>query len=303
MKAKIEWYQEVLALEPGSKVFFPLARALSEDGQRDNAVRVLRRGLEMHPEFLEARIFLIQLLHDTGENQDCRKELELMIDLLAAYPGFWKAWSEAWGEKNPDIGLVIGYMAVARQQPDLSLRRVLELGLKAAAAETVPESFPERFEDESREKVREQSQDKPGLKSDAARAGSGTRKPRSDESAPECVSSGAHSAAGERSVSGESGEGDGSGAEEAATVRTRSMAEVLAEQGDIAGALEIYHDLAEAASGPKERKELQRRMAELETRAGTADPDDAAGESPQAGKEGLRTILETLAERLEARAR
>ena len=41
MTEKIEWYKEVLELEPNSKVFFPLARLLSEAGRTDEAVEIL----------------------------------------------------------------------------------------------------------------------------------------------------------------------------------------------------------------------------------------------------------------------
>ena len=58
MMDKIEWYREVLELEPSSKLFFPLARLLVEDGQPEAALETLRRGLERHPEFLEARLFI-----------------------------------------------------------------------------------------------------------------------------------------------------------------------------------------------------------------------------------------------------
>ena len=54
MKAKIEWYREVLELEPGSKVFFPLARLLGQSGETQEAIRVLRMGLARHPEYIEA---------------------------------------------------------------------------------------------------------------------------------------------------------------------------------------------------------------------------------------------------------
>ena len=47
MMDKIEWYREVLELEPSSKLFFPLARLLVEDGQPEAALETLRRGLEL----------------------------------------------------------------------------------------------------------------------------------------------------------------------------------------------------------------------------------------------------------------
>ena len=48
MTEKIQWYKEVLELEPNSKVFFPLARLLVEEGHLDEAVAVLEQGLARH---------------------------------------------------------------------------------------------------------------------------------------------------------------------------------------------------------------------------------------------------------------
>jgi hypothetical protein len=96
-------------------------------------------------------------------------------------------------------------------------------------------------------------------------------------------------------------------ADEAFSIRTRSMAEVLAEQGDIAGALDIYHELMQNAA-PDEKNSLMARADELALRmtAGLAvdagrteeKAKGAAGESTR-----LVSLLESLAQRLEARAR
>ena len=54
MMEKIEWYQEVLKLDPDSKVFFPLAKLLRESQQPEKAIDVLRAGLERASVYLEA---------------------------------------------------------------------------------------------------------------------------------------------------------------------------------------------------------------------------------------------------------
>ena len=41
MMEKIEWYQEVLKLDPDSKVFFPLAKLLRDSQQPDKAPAAL----------------------------------------------------------------------------------------------------------------------------------------------------------------------------------------------------------------------------------------------------------------------
>ena len=94
--------------------------------------------------------------------------------------------------------------------------------------------------------------------------------------------------------------------EERFSLRTRSMAEVLAEQGDIKGALDIYHELAAAAVHSEESADLRQRIATLTARLGnvqTLDTVQPAASAEQAsGKDKLISMLEALAERVEARA-
>ena len=88
------------------------------------------------------------------------------------------------------------------------------------------------------------------------------------------------------------------------SLRTRSMAEVLAEQGDLQGALDIYTELAAAAAGSSEQEVLQQRIAMLCTQLEGAAVEDLVPPSPDmaAGKDKLISMLEALAERVEARA-
>ena len=83
MTEKIEWYREVLKLEPNSKVFFPLAR-------------------------------LIELLHDAGRVADCRRQVDELTKLFAAYAGFWRAWAvclESSGDRS-DAGVALRFLAL-----------------------------------------------------------------------------------------------------------------------------------------------------------------------------------------------
>ena len=88
------------------------------------------------------------------------------------------------------------------------------------------------------------------------------------------------------------------------SLRTRSMAEVLAEQGDLQGALDIYTELAATAAGSSEQEVLQQRIAMLRTQLEGAAVEDLVPPSPDmaAGKDKLISMLEALAERVEARA-
>jgi hypothetical protein len=84
------------------------------------------------------------------------------------------------------------------------------------------------------------------------------------------------------------------------------MAEVLAEQGDLAGALDIYQEIIQSAP-EEERRSLEARAEELSRRmtAGTAQQEQTGETDDASDKENNRLIgiLESLARRLEARAR
>ncbi len=93
--------------------------------------------------------------------------------------------------------------------------------------------------------------------------------------------------------------------DEVFSLRTRSMADVLAEQGDLRGALDIYAELLAAAVNVHERAELQQCVDALMARLeGQSGQDESIAGSPAefSGKEKLITVLEALAERVEARA-
>lgn len=146
MMAKIEWYEEILALEPGSKVFFPFAKRLAEDGLHDKALAVLRHGLVQHPEYLEARVFLTHLLFAVGDTQTAMTESQQVFARLAPYPAFWEALSLANEAVPGDMSLFLRFMAESLRSPGLSLATALRRGLNTPApvAQSVePAELPE----------------------------------------------------------------------------------------------------------------------------------------------------------------
>ena len=84
MMEKIEWYQEVLKLDPDSKVFFPLAKLLRDSQQPDKAIEVLRAGLQHSSVFFEARLLLIQILFEQSRAGECSDELSTVTDCWSA---------------------------------------------------------------------------------------------------------------------------------------------------------------------------------------------------------------------------
>lgn len=385
MTEKIEWYKEVLELEPNSKVFFPLARMLAEEQRYDEAVEVLEHGLERHSEFLEARLFFIELLFKTGRRPACTAQVNKLSKMFAAYAGFWQAWAaclSASGD-SPDAAAVLRFLAVNFTRGPVSLHEVLDRGVASllegaagpekslatpeplnavveaprasvqphAAEDASPAGGPEAgceksasfspfFQTEEEEVLLPLEDALTGSTlspdSDVA-AFADTPEPdyggetsfdpaaamADDEPLPEETPAALRQvgdidavaqqypekdrAAGEPATeSAGFSRNETEDAEERFSLRTRSMAEVLAEQGDIQGALDIYHELAAAAVNPEETADLQQRIATLSARLGNAQESEEAQPPARpesaSGKDKLISMLEALAERVEARA-
>jgi tetratricopeptide (TPR) repeat protein len=72
----VEWYSEVLAEDPNSEVFAPLAEALYRDGRWDEAVEACSRGLGARPQHMRGRVILGLALLQLGRAEEGRQELE-----------------------------------------------------------------------------------------------------------------------------------------------------------------------------------------------------------------------------------
>ena len=372
MTEKIEWYKEVLELEPNSKVFFPLARLLSEAGRTDEAVEILEQGLARHEEFLEARLFLIELLHTANRLEACEKQVGRLTKMFSTYAGFWQAWAaciNAAGDA-PDTAAVLRFLALNFSKGPVSLHEVINQGLaslsgagaaagarsslQARSEAAIPAAGPSAHEaafatastfahqavTEAAAPVAEAAEqlvaapvlatamhdadaqldadvhiddvdahDPIDFDPDLAMADDEALPAELEDGTPSMLARGADAYAAyaapvtqsEAVVVDDADEG-----EERFSLRTRSMAEVLAEQADIKGALDIYHELAAAAVHPEESADLRQRITTLTARLGnaqTVDPVQPAATAEQAsGKDKLISMLEALAERVEARA-
>lgn len=306
MKAKIEWYQEVLELEPSSKVFFPLARLLAENGQSDDAIATLRQGLDRHPEFIEARLFLIELLHASHRDDLRDGEVGKLARLLGAYPGFWDAWSAclAAGDKGRDTALALAFLAASfRSGPQgaLSWTAVIEHGLRAMLGGNGAQAAPAMPTSPSPSRAAAAPSVSPSAPSDSGISEAPDFEALQD--VPEVR--------GGFTVTAASGAAEAQDAqdeeEEHFSLRTRSMAQVLAEQGDLKGALDIYEELLAASGSDEERADITGVIQELTNRlksAGEGSQRQQATDEgqPLQGKHKLIHMLESLAERLEARA-
>jgi tetratricopeptide (TPR) repeat protein len=381
MLSKIEIYREVLEIEPNSKVFFPLARSLAEEGRHDEAAAVLSRGIGFHPDHLEAKFLLIELLTRQGKEEQADQVFADVGALLARYPSVWLLWSKTAAARAKDPSLAMLFLAHYFQNQTLTWAEVMERGLKSlsqaagslepsegpagpGAAETSGGSEPSGpvgGEEEaaaapsasvapdvaaaSQDALAPTLSDMPGASEVVSLEPAGETKPvresahipsapvaqaaalfEAEEPAPQTVSVPPVVAAGSAETAGPELRGarevmelaglldapetveprprskPAKGKEQG--VRTRTMAAVLAEQGDLAGARAIYQELLAAAASEAEREELRALTDALAGPGRAASPDAAptpAADGPKSANR-LADFLEALANRLETRA-
>ncbi|MDD3310810.1 tetratricopeptide repeat protein [Pseudodesulfovibrio sp.] len=263
MSGKIEWYLEVLSLEPGSRVFFPLAKLFVENGLPEDAVAALRKGLDRHPDYLEARMLLVELLIELGREDEVRDQLSRVIDPLRDYPAFWRAWARSLPTEQRDLSVFLMLVASNISGDTIRWTDVVFEGIGTLADRLVGAPLPPPC-------------DTPRA---ARRKTPETMPPEGDdEPEQEYVRPGMGS------------------------FRTKTMADLLASQGDVEGALEIYRELVHSTVSDERRAELNGRIAELEAGGPSEQPKREDPFSAHA-KNRLISTLETLASRFEARIR
>ncbi len=338
MQEKIDWYQEVVDLEPSSKLFFPLAKMVA-DTDVARAVATLQRGLDRHPEFIEARFYYVELLHKHRAQANygalLEEQLSFLSPTLTRYADFWKAWSKSLSPQDGnlnDTALAAAFLGVMCDNQNTSLSDIFAAGLQSMMGEAVSapavaeektapvvvaepapvvaqeEVAPAVVKEPAPVVVEEAApvapapvETPPAAKpSSAARiAGSLNLKPKIVVRSANITQKKATPAP--QVVAAEAEEDE---TEESYSLRTRSMADVLAEQGDTAAAVEIYNELIYAAESEEERQELQEKIASLgavhsQQIEFSAPVEDVEDNSP--GKKRVISVLESLADRLETR--
>lgn len=263
MSEKIEWYQEVLSLEPGSRVFFPLAKLFVENGMPEEAVHTLRKGLDRHPDYLEARMLLVELLTELDREDELHDQLERVITPLQDYPAFWRGWARSLPADQRDLAVFLMLVTSNLTGDTIKWTDVVFEGISTLAKRLVGAPLPppsDRMTSVCKPTVDTLSEDNfVDTEYEVPKLGGGA-------------------------------------------FRTKTMADLLASQGDVEGALEIYRELLHSSMSDERRGELSKRIRELE---GKSDRDLAVDRGEDAfsvhSKNRLISTLETLASRFEAR--
>lgn len=130
MQDKISVYEEILAMEPGSKLFFPLAKMLVASGDYSKAETILLQGLSAHPEYLEARLLLLDVLEYLGREDDALEHCRKMLELLKNSTGFWAVWHRILAENGErDTRTALGFVQASLQGKALAWTDIFEQGL------------------------------------------------------------------------------------------------------------------------------------------------------------------------------
>lgn len=235
-------------------------------------------------------------------------EVARLAGLFRSHPDFWEAWGDvsASAGGSADLAVSLGFLGALFRHEGLTLADVLAAGLKALRASPAgrdaaasPNASPAatsapRFDDLPLIFAAEDSS--PDRQNDV-----------SSDISSEAASPFSFDALSTPSSASPFIPGDG---QEKCSLRTRSMAEVLAEQGDVRGAADIYEELL-VSCRPEDRAALTSRLEDLRTRLGAeggASPVSRASASAPArtvpsARNGMLDLLEKLAVRLETKAR
>ncbi len=365
MVEKIEWYREVLELEPNSKVFFPLAKLLVNNNETAKAIEVLEQGLERHPDFMEARLFLIELMYKNGQQEACSKQIARLSKMFAGYAGFWQAWAVCLASEpgEEDTASIIRFLAAHFLVGPIKISEALDLGLAQIVKNHQKETSQQHMAQAEKSQIQPPVQEakttatpEPQVEISIPHTGAAVDleslpDPASENMTTETVEVSSETQAGDIkweqevsipeqeevidaletiSISGqdiptpeetpitisepvtllpeedlqnqeENVQTEGQGEASASlSVRTRSMAEVLAEQGDYKEAIEIYQELMTSEKNAKELKNMKKRLAELKKLA-AINPEPEEEPAPVHNKERLLGILESLARGVQAR--
>lgn len=323
MIEKIDLYREVLAIEPNSKVFFPLARALAESGRPDEAVAVLETGIGFHPDHLEAKFLLVELYAAQDREEDAARVFSGVQDSLVRYPAVWRLWARHAAFSSRDPVVALSFLAQFFRDPGLTFAGVLEKGLEALAGAPLSGASPDH--PAARGAAPPASA---GLPEEAAADGDEEMDMplRGAQEVLELAEALGMEEGGEAAEPAEPIEpavqapGEPRDASSAATpvrtvhipdmgIRTRTMAALLAVQGDVSGALDIYREVLPHLPAGPERAEVEAAIAALVPAEPAPvaqetgyEPQSGAVQAKSRGKARLMGLLDALAGRLETRA-
>lgn len=155
MNDKIAWLEELLALEPNSKQFFPLAQSYLLADRAEDAVRALQKGLAFHPKHLDARLLLIRCLSQLKNRNAAKKETEQLAATLSTCPVFWELWAEQSREAGrQDMAVTLRLLEKFLNGDAIQWGQILEQGLTAVTLSKAESTPALQIDDQGQEAAR-----------------------------------------------------------------------------------------------------------------------------------------------------
>jgi len=133
-----------LQREPGSRVFFELAREHHQSGNLEDAARLCREGLQKHPAYHSARVLLARVLIDMKQFSSAKPELERVMKQAPGNLLARRLLAEALAAENDREGAreILRGLLILNPADEEAEQRLQELSAptesKAAGLETLP---------------------------------------------------------------------------------------------------------------------------------------------------------------------
>ncbi|MEG6548746.1 tetratricopeptide repeat protein [Desulfocurvibacter africanus] len=268
MTEKSEFYRELLRIDSSSKVFYPLAVLLFEARHLDEAAKTLRQGLTAHGDHLEARLLLVETLEQLGLNTEAAAEADKAISILSRFPAFWRIWASQAGKGSKDLALALNFLANHFKGQTLSWAELIQSAFEVLSQTQGPSGNLEKTHGNlataAKESIRTEAEVQPQKVEEPLQAYVQQR-----------ISVGPSLADTSRRIMeqfGHPGE-DASGNQRkperrfGGSLRTRTMADLLAAQGDFDGAAEIYEELVRDVDDERQKQMLVETIARVRAEA------------------------------------
>jgi tetratricopeptide (TPR) repeat protein len=322
MTEKSEFYRELLRIDSSSKVFYPLAVLLFEARHLDETAKILRQGLTAHGDHLEARLLLVETLEQLGLNAEAAAEADKVISILSRFPAFWRIWASQAGKDSKDLALALNFLANHFKGQTLSWAELIQSAFEVLSQAQRPSDSLEKLHGNlvrtAQESIRTETEVQPQKVEEPLQTCVQGR-----VSVSPSLADTSHRVTERFGNPGENAPGNQRKPERrlGGSLRTRTMADLLAAQGDFDGAAEIYEELVRDVDDERQKQMLvdaiTRVRAEAAQKRGQASVlssrsmegqiQDApsknvldSSEYPQANDK-LISLLEKLAQRLEGR--
>jgi tetratricopeptide (TPR) repeat protein len=130
MNDTLALFDELLEHDSGSKIFFPLARLYRKQGHLQRAIEVVEKGIERHPDYLEAQLYLIDLLYEAGDEPAAERKAQSILTKLLSYEKVWVSLRGHYARsQQPDLALAAFIMERNAHGEAVDLAKLMTCGI------------------------------------------------------------------------------------------------------------------------------------------------------------------------------